>query len=285
MDSQPIGDERILEALEVCRPICRGHTGGQDLSDPVLAELADLLSTNPELRKLYERLQAVDAKLAAAFQEVPVPEGLAQRIVQRLEANRAEQVAAGDAQGSAEAPARLPAREAPARPRRGSRRRFLAVAGTFSTGAVLLVAALIYLGTRPPHYDKPFVLREASKFFSNEPGQPGGNLLANAPKNYPISREVRRFPGTRWRKIKGFLGCGGVAYDLRGPGGARNATLYVVKLTVTGLKDTQAPDRPPRNTANLCTAAWQEGKLLYVLVVGGSRRDYEYCLAPTGPMA
>lgn len=284
MDSPPIGDERILEALEVCRPICRGHTGGQDLSDPALAELADLLSANPELRKVYERLQAVDAKLAAAFQEVPVPEGLAQRIVERLEANRAEQVAVGDAQESAEAPARLPATEVSTGPRRASRRRFLAVAGTLSTGAVLLVAALIYFGTRP-HYDKPFVLREASNFFSNEPGQRGGNLLANAPDDYRISREVRRFPGTRWRKISGFLGCGGVAYDLRGPGGAGNATLYVVKLTVTGLKDTQPPVRPPRNTANLCTAAWQEGKLLYVLVVGGSRRDYEDCLAPTGPVA
>ena len=286
MDSQPIRDERILEALEVCR-------GSGDLADPALAELADLLGSNPELKERYERLQRIDTKLAAAFHAVPVPDGLAQRIVGRLEVDRpdrAAQAAVDGVQESAEAPTPLSATEVPApRPRRGSRRRFLAVAGALGTGAVLLVSALIYYGTRNP-YDKAFVLLEAPDFFNKEPIQRGGSLLSNAPDDHPISREVQGFSGTRWRRISKFLGRKGVAYDLRGPGGASNATLYVVRLTVSGLNDTQPPGRPQRNTGKCCTAAWQEGKLLYVLVFRvppGRRASDAYldCLAPKGPVA
>ncbi len=284
MDSQPIRDERILEALEVCRP------GSDDLSDPALADLADQLGANPELKRLYDWLQRVDGKLAAAFREVPVPEGLAQRITDRLGAAQAEPAAMADVEETAEAPAPPPVTEVAARPARVSRRRLLAAAGALSTGAVVLVAALIYVSTRNP-YDKETVLKKASDFFSNESPE-RGHLLSgidlpddHPTSRYPVSRDVRRLPGTRWREIDGFLGRKGVAYDLPGPGDTVKATLYVVKLTVSDLKDTQPPVRPQRNTANCCTAAWQRGKLLYVLVVRGGRRAYEECLAQDGTVA
>lgn len=284
MDSQPIRDERILEALEVCRP------GSDDLSDPALMDLADHLSADPELKRLYERLRRVDGKLAAAFREVPVPEGLAQRITDRLAAARAEPAAMADVEETAEAPAPPPVTEVAARPRRVSRRRLLAAAGSLGTGAAVLVAALIYMNTRKT-YDVPTVLTEAVDFFGNESRESGHLLTDNdlpddhPISRYPISRDVRRVTGTRWREIDGFLGRKGVAYDLPGRGDTVKATLYVVKLTVSDLKDTQPPVRPQRNTANCCTAAWQRGRLLYVLVVRGGRRAYEECLAQDGTVA
>lgn len=284
MDSQPIRDERILEALEVCRP------GSDDLSDPALADLADQLGANPELKRLYEWLRRVDGKLAAVFREVPVPEGLAERITDRLAAARTEPAAMADVEETAEGPAPPPVTEVLARPKRVSRRRLLAAAGTLSTGAVVLVAALVYLHTRKT-YDVSTVLTEAFDFFGNEPPERGHLLTDVAPpddhpiSHYPISRDVRRVPGTRWREISEFLGRKGVAYDLPGRGDTVKATLYVVKLTVSDLKDTQPPALPQWDTANCCTAAWQRGKLLYVLVVRGGRRAYEKCLAQDGTVA
>lgn len=278
MDSQPIRDERILEALEVCRP------DGDDLSDPAMADLAEQLGANPELKRLYERLRRVDAELAVAFQDVPVPEGLAQRIIDRLTAARAEQAATTIVDQASEAPATPLVAQLAARPTRSSRRRLLAAAGLFTTGAAVLVAALIYLNTRNI-YDEPTVLRDAVGFFTNEGAQPG-HLLSDRdpPEDYPISRDVRRLPGTRWREISGFLGCKGVAYDLPGPGDTVRATLYVVKLSVKDLNNAAPPALPKQDTGGYCSAAWRDGKLLYVLVVRGNKRDYDDCLAPLGPV-
>jgi hypothetical protein len=284
MDSQPIRDERILEALEVCRP------GGDDLGDPALADLADQLGVNPELRALYDRLQRVDARLSAAFREVPVPEGLAQRIFDRLAAAPEQQAAPSDMEEAAECGTTASVAEPAARPDQPSvdarvrRRRLLAFAGILSTGAVLLVAALISLYPRKT-YDVPTVLEDAVKLFDGHgDGDERGHLLSDRrpPDDHPFSRDVRSVPGMRWRELSGFLGRSGVAYDLPGPAGTIKATLYVVERTLPDLEEKAPPPRPQRNTADRCAVAWQVGKLLYVLVVRGGSRDYLECLAPVG---
>ena len=85
MEDEPIQDVHILEAIEACRP------GSNDLSDPGLAFLATELAARAELDDAYERLQRLDAMLAVAFKDVPVPEGLGQRILARLAAARPPQ--------------------------------------------------------------------------------------------------------------------------------------------------------------------------------------------------
>ena len=64
-------------------------------------------------------------------------------------------------------------------------------------------------------------------------------------------------------------------------------TRGVVKLTVAGLKNTAPPSSPGEDTGGYCSAAWQAGELLYVLVVRvpEDRRAsgaYEDCLVPPG---
>jgi hypothetical protein len=94
------------------------------------------------------------------------------------------------------------------------------------------------------------------------------------PDGYPISRYVYRLPGTRWRPVHGFLrrNLSGVAYDLVYRGAA--ATLYVMPQQSPSL-----PNAPPQRigaaTGNRALAAWQEGDLLYVLVVEGDERTYQ----------
>ena len=80
MESSPIRDPRILEALEACRP------GSEDIRDPVMEPLARQLGVFPELAALYERLQQTDRAIAEVFREVPVPAGLAARVLTQMAA-------------------------------------------------------------------------------------------------------------------------------------------------------------------------------------------------------
>jgi len=281
MPDKPIRDPRILEAIEACRP------ASEDLKDPALAFLATQLEVDPELRELFERCQRVDATLAEAFRDVPVPEGLADRITARLAAVRNGQGASGEgfpSVGHESAPpngrAATTAVPGPiaqvARTRRRVLRRWLlAGAGGMAVAASLLVA-LIVARQQPPALERAEVLDGAIEFFDSDWDQVG-QLAAESqpPRAYPAGPEfdVAKFPQIRWRLIADFLGCEGVAYDMARPGGAR-ATLYVVKCTVPNLPG-GPPLTPLRTTGNRSVGAWQTGGLLYVLVVEGGNRTYQ----------
>ncbi len=272
MENQPIRDERILEALEACRP------GSDDAADPALAYLAAALAADPELEDLYERLQQVDAALADGFRDVPVPEGVQQRILDRLAAAKAE-----EEQEAVDAQSCEPAVQVSPRQKRSRRRTWLAGSLVATVAAGLLIALGMGLFS-PDDPDKSYVLDEAIRFFKTETPSPGQSLATKPPpKQYPLSRAVARQRVTQWRPVRDFLGCQGAAYDMSFGGGA--ATLYVVRRTVAG----NLPNRPPPNpmcpTGGYAASVWKEGPLSYVLVVKGNARAYRNFLRSGGPLA
>lgn len=264
-------DERLLEAMEVCRP------ASDDLADPALAELAVELGRNHRLEIVFARLQKVDVVLAGAIQDVPVPAGLADRLMAAL-AVPAVAAALLPAEVVAQSPVQ-PAR----RPARLSSRAWL-----FSLSGAIAAMVLIAVGwfqRSQVEYSPTSVLEAAVDFFNNDAHEQG-ELLASVspPWGFPASRCVPMTDQTRWRKVGAILHTGGVAYELTGPGGVQ-ATLYVVRRSVAGLPD-QPPARPVYGTARCCSAAWQEGPLLYVLVVVGESSDYQRLVSVSqGPLA
>ena len=191
------------------------------------------MSAHPELTDLFGRIQRLDAQLGVSFRKVPVPEGLQQRLLQRLEAARCEPTsdAAADAVASDEelqssrsaSPSHPCASVRPAR-RLPSRRRLLSIAGVLSAAAALLVAVWIPLHNARP-YTESVVLEQARAFFMAEasggPSAAGGGYLLSdparpAPSELPLSRSLARVPGIKWREISGFLGSRGIAYDIAG---------------------------------------------------------------------
>jgi hypothetical protein len=165
--------------------------------------------------------------------------------------------------------------------RRVSRRWLLAGVVPICTAVALLAAVWVGLFHRNT-YTRSMVLEQAIVFFNEE--QPAAGSIGPAPQVYPFSPDVAATADARWRPIGGFLGRSGVAYDLSGPGGPR-ATLYVVRATIKDLPP-EPPVRPAFTTANCSTAAWQDGELLYVLVVSGGPDAYRSHLAVArGPMA
>jgi len=277
MPDQPIEDPRIWELIEACRP------ASDDLEDPLLAPLAEQLAANPELADLFERLRHLDASLAEAFRDVPLPEGLEGRITTRLAAVRNGRSAAGEEQPASQAPAVEPVAEAAAPGRRFSRRWLLA-GGAVVAVAASVVLAVVAPGKARPVLDRDDVLEAAKADFDRWIARgelPDGG---QAQGDYPLSRDVRPLavPQVPRRSIGNFLGCQGVAYHLSlGQSGAPRATLYVLRASVPGL-GSLPPSKPASETGGRSVAAWQTDDLLYVLVVAGGRRSYQsFLVRPT----
>jgi hypothetical protein len=263
-NDEPLADPQVIEAIEAYRP------GRDDSSEPALARLVACLAAQPALAQKHERLQKLDAVLTQVFRDVPVPEGLQQRILDRLAAVGridAEETAAGH---------------------RSTRRRWLAWASTAVVAASVLVGAFF---TFRPAADltEGEILEVAATLFDRPVAEPG-RLLADS---FPLPEVVEKFPlgsdvaapaDTRWREIRDFLGRDGVAYEMTGWGGAR-ATLYVVRHDRESSElGISPPGSPTRTTGGRAAAAWQADGLLYVLVVQGDAATYRGFLNPSRPL-
>ena len=95
MDHLSARRQRLWEAMESCR------FGSDDLSDPQFADLAARLAEDPELRVQFQRLQAADGAIKAAFAGVHVPAGLTDGVLRSL-AEAAPAVASLSVSASAE---------------------------------------------------------------------------------------------------------------------------------------------------------------------------------------
>jgi hypothetical protein len=290
MSDRPLYDERIWEAMEVCRP------GSADMSDPALGFLVDAIASDPQLEELLDRLQETDARLSAAMRDVPVPEGLADRLLQGLVSESRSAASPLHSTASMESDAHVLAgvlhQKQPilsqSRPRLISRRWLLLGMGSLAAAAALFIAFVLGL-PKSPVYSVSMVCEQAIKHFNKESADPtiSSQLrsMETAPEDYPIGQYLITAPGTRWRTVQDFLDREGVAYDLPEAGGSR-ATLYVLHCPVEGL-----PAAPPEvhqlDTGNCYTLAWQDQgrQLVYVLVYTGRPENAQYFLEhPAGPL-
>jgi len=281
MENEPIRNPRLWEAMESCRP---RH---DDLADPEMAWLARELEASPELTGLHRRLQRLDAAMADAFRDVPVPPGLEAQILARLESASSKAIASpAGIVPATRISADLPGTDVP-RPLPLRRRWLLAVGGLGAAAAAVLLVAIGIL-QKPAGLAKSEVLNGAIQFYLSDPHE-GGRPLAEAAPEYPFSPSLasvvsRRFPEVHWRPIQGFLNRSAVGFDVIGPQGIV-ATLYVTDCPVDELPS-EVPLRPMLSTGETSVSAWQEGGLLYLLVVEGGIPAYErFCAGSAGPMA
>ncbi len=286
---KPVYDSRILESLEACRP------GSDDLSDPAMVPLNSQMAASRELDDLYERLQKLDGCLAAAFHDVPVPDGLADRILARLNAAGTEKVitdtAAPPGSAMAESLAGVQPVNAAVRPLRFMPRlsRFAASRPILTGGMAAALAAIVLLAAvgvlrRMGSSDREISPELAIEQFNSDPHGEGTLLDARpAPSGYPCSEFLSLPPSTRWRDVVDFQGAKAVAYDFQGPQGA-GATLYVLRGKAAG-SPSSPPWSPQHTTGNRAVGWWQEEGLVYVLVVEGDAADYRQLLqSGSGPV-
>lgn len=91
------------------------------------------------------------------------------------------------------------------------------------------------------------------------------------PSGFRVPQSVAVAP-RRWQALDRLAGVRGVAWDLSRPGFAR-AVLFVARMTSAGLPNSP-PAAPQSTTGGQTIAGWQSGGLVYLLVVEGDVKDY-----------
>jgi hypothetical protein len=281
-------DKRIIEVIEACRP------GSDDLLSAELRDVAHRLEHDPEAEIVYRRVQRWDAAVAAAMEQVTVPDGLAGRILDRLNAaspptarqaplgllenamasslKAAQAEPVGEAVGrdlvpSVPVPGDKVELEKPERqgPRRWRRRQMLAAVS--SLAAVLVLAAFVGILWQP-RSSSP--VEKIADEWTRHLGT-AWQSIDRAPRDFPVPGAVVASP-MAWQRVGNVASGRGVAYQLRNAQ-AGAAMLFVVKLSVAG-SPPAPPASPQSTTGGKAIGYWQIGGLLYVLVVEGDERSY-----------
>jgi len=257
-------DKRLLEAIDACRP------GSDDLADADLNHAAEQIEQEPEAAALYRQVQAFDAKVASAMDDVPVPGELPERLLSALRK-------AKNHEGNAVAERPAPASTV----RFASRRRLiLSVAG--SLAAALLVAGLVWL-LRP---GAGAVALAESDLRTLAAGTWLEQLRKLDPQDWkspasvtPISPQLRVEPIEQTSLTFSLPGedreFRAQAFKLLSHG--RVAYLFVVDTESQPLDSSALrldPRRQPHNTQGLSIEAWKEGPTVYVVAVPGEVEDY-----------
>lgn len=233
------------EQIDACRP------GSSDLSLPALAELAQAADTDRAIADELARSQRFDRAVSTALHDVPLPAGL----LERLEARLAE---AGDAE-----PVESTGEVAlPPPPVRFTPRGILAAALSIAALAFIALSAMFW--PQPGRQVSSAELAElSSAWFDQKLAQNVWNPVRSAPPTFPVPGGVSGANG--WQPFATPAGEKGVVYDLT-RGLRPRARLFVI-ATPHDYQVGTLPTRLRDATGNVAVAAWQQGRLLFVVVV------------------
>jgi hypothetical protein len=270
-------DKPIREGIEACRP------ASADLLSPDMTEVARQVQDDPQARLVYERVQQWDTAIGQSIDEVSVPPGLAERILERLRiaagastgrsANLVSETIAAAANGHhltgdvqlAPPPARAP----------WSRRRW-----TGATVSALLACALVVAVGSWLRQDRDLALDQLADQWKAQLGskwQP----FAQAPRDFAPPSAIQ-VPPARWQWIDRYTTVPVVAYELI-HNKAGKAMLYVAKMTRGDVEG--APPDAPYTTAGKTIACWQSGSHFYMLVFENERSYRAFVKIATTPFA
>lgn len=212
------------------------------------------------------RMRCFETRLAAALDDVAVPEGLRERLTARLLQPAAS---AAEVQPAIE-PVTLPLTTGPLTTLPlttgyASRRRWLLVAASMAAG---LLVAWRFFGLADDSRTDTATLAAAWYAHLGTQWQP----LKTVPAGFGVPGGVA-VPAQSWQAVNRIVGHPAIAFNLSRPGVTR-AVLFVVKMA-----SPQLPGSPPGTPSSTTTggqtiAAWQNAGFVYVLVVEGDERDY-----------
>jgi hypothetical protein len=243
-----------------------------------MAALAEAIRQDPGVRHRYECSQQFDTSVMERFRDVPVPAGLADRLLAAIEPPRDQAVAESQALVaplSSERDVRKGAEEAGRWPHRKRRRMWLTMAGSLTAAAALAGFLLLvpYFGVAEPLPDDRLpgeILAWADAVVRqgwNEDLQTAQSLRR------PLDRAVRANP-QRWCSITTAYDSQTIVYDVAPPG-ADMALVFCMQCRVP---NSTLPSMPPWNafsaTGGLTLGVWRHGDMVYVLVVRGGPRRY-----------
>lgn len=287
-----MSERRHFEAIDACRP------NSDDLRQPEMADLAEALQVDPRLGSNYQRSQEFDAIVVRMMPDLPVPDGLEERLLLALttsqDADR-ESREAGEwfddncrAKGQAVQP-RAAREHVPATARDGVGRRprgrrwawTLAAASLVAAGAVAAVLVLAPSFTAiEPRADEQ--LPREILAWVDAVVREGWNtdFEADRVRRRPLDLAVRATP-RRWCSIRTRYDPQTAVYDVS----SRDADFALAFCMDAPVRTSLLPEIPPWNpqpaTGGLTVGVWRRGNLVYVLACRGGTRRYRELIEGT----
>lgn len=260
MKLTPQENDHLRQLMDACRP------GSDDLSRPEMAALAAALGQDAAMHSEWESRQRSDRRLAGAMHDVSVPPGLAERILAAAERARAPlqktvAQAVASERDSADAEPAAGTRITP----RASRRR---VWQGLAAAAVLMLAmaAAWHFLLRPPQTVTRGQLEASAQGWFQQALQPATRSAANVQPPVPFPRRDVALPLQSWHRMRTAEEPSLVAFDLTRRGSQGSMFLFAAR-TRKQYEVRSVPYTPLTRTGGLQMGAWQQGDVLYVLVV------------------
>jgi hypothetical protein len=255
----------FIEQVEACRP------GSDDLRAAELALAAERIASHGEARHYYERVQQADNRLAMAFHDLPVPEGLAARLLAALDAaSPATAVAPVASETSIELPAAAK-----------SRRLALRLALAASLLAVI-GGAWALVGILTPYTDQQCL--SAATQASAQLELDRWQNIKTTPAPADRQPHTRLFGSVKsWQSLALLNDQRAVAYRF-----TNGAMLLVCQPSKTVAALPIAPPAVPQQKAQQSSGTqvgmWTSGGLVHVLLVSGPIEEYRRMTGATRPV-
>ncbi len=278
----------ILMALDACRPC------SDDLQSPELLEAAEAVSSDAHTRMIYQRIQSFDARIVRVMHDLPVPAGLAERLIAAMPIS-AVPVSAGpvcvgptaavdiavaaasasESSGCLVAPASglSPAASGLSPAARGWHPLRWALAASLLV-AVCGIGYWAHLNGRAAIIDEGQLASQAAEWHLQVMARDAWTGDLDLAQKFPPSKQV--VSPVRLTDATQLTGHAAAVYDLSRPGSPR-ATLFVMRTSAVNLA-IGPPGDPLSETANLSVGCWQSKGLVYVLVVQGDANTYRQYL-------
>ena len=78
-----MNQEELRKLMDCCQPVGQDK-GPDEAAEPEMAALYQTLAENPQARDQFQAIQAWDSAIGRAMRNVPVPEGLVDRLMAAL---------------------------------------------------------------------------------------------------------------------------------------------------------------------------------------------------------
>ncbi len=262
-----MNDREIKQAIDVCRP---------DTDDPRLPEisaLTDVFQHDEAARRLYQKTQQCDVVIGGAFRDVPVPDGLSDRLLTAL-GERTSSACESSVYSVDDLSDTADDAEGATRSIGPSKRRhwhYLAI--SLGTVAVSVAFCLVVFDWRNQGIiTKDTLPAKVAEWMEKLDHSTWNEDFAQlGSQDHPLDGLVR---GTRhrWCRVETSYDSRAVVYDLAGRG-RDYAWAFCIRPKVIQSDLSTSPD-PISTTGGKVIAVWQRGGMVYVMAVKGDLQRY-----------
>lgn len=265
--------KELRDLMDCCRP------DRKDLAEPELRALAEALAKPDQdsaVRDEFAAVAAWDRQLKEALQDVPIPDGLAERLLRGVES------ATGD--GTSPAASGSTLREAATegvelqvtRRTVGRSRRWLVATAAAVAAIAASVLAILAIWPHSDPLTATQVADQARGWITRL--DPSAWRDSPPPRDrFPVDPTLR-FTAVVWQPVTGVDWGEAVAYQAMLPPDQLPAYLLVIRTARGSQLASLPPLVPDSTTGNLAIGVWKTEQHLYVLMVPGTAAQYRRAL-------